>query len=165
METIFKEELKDFFVSKENIQARLLGANQHLAERKRHLEAHNGQLEKVRAEMRKTYQLYQADQITPEGFGKLYRPLEEQEKALATEQDKLQGEVDALSVRQVSADEVVKEATNLHQLWPKFSRDEKRSVVESIVEKIVLTPDRVDISYCGVGSSTEFTKQQQNLFD
>ena len=165
METIFKEELKDFFVSKDNVEAKLREANDYLSERTRHLEAHTGRLEKVRAEMRKTYQLYQADQLTPEGFGKLYKPLEEQEQALASEQARLQGEVDALSMRQISAEEVVKEATTLHELWPKFSQDEKRSVVESIVEKIVLTPDRVDISYCAVGSSTEFTKQQQNLFD
>jgi len=70
--------------------------------------------------MRKTYQLYQGDQISPEGFGKLYRPLEDQERSLAAELPKLQGEVDALETQQLSADELVSEASNLHRLWPKL---------------------------------------------
>lgn len=87
-------------------------------DKKHQVEAHSRQLEKVRGEMRKTYQLYQADHITPDGFGRVYKPLEEQERALTAELPRLQGEVDALEVRQVSADEVVAEATNLHKLWP-----------------------------------------------
>jgi hypothetical protein len=43
-------------------------------EKKEHLSAHTRQIEKVRAEMRKVYNLFQTDQI-PDGFGKLYRPL------------------------------------------------------------------------------------------
>jgi len=165
IEGIFREELKEFFVSKERIQAHLSNANQHLNEKKARLAAHTQNLEKVRSEMRKVYQLYQGDKITPDGFGTLYRPLEDQERSLATELPKLQGEVDAMEMRSISADQVVEEATNLHRRWPKFTSDEKRSIIESIVEKIVVAGDSIDITYSYIPSSEEFTKGQRNLSD
>jgi len=165
IEAIFRDELRDFFVSKEKIQAHLAHANDHLADKKQRLSAHTQQIDKVRVEMRKVYQLYQSDQITPEGFGKLYRPLEDRERSLTAELPKLQGEVDALEIHQLAADEVVSEATNLHRLWPKFTPAEKRSVIESIVEKIVVAGDSIDITLCYLPSSEELTKRQRNLSD
>lgn len=165
IEGIFREELEDFFVSKEKIQAHLASANGHLINSKERLEAHTRQLDKVRAEMRKIYQLYQSDQITPEGFGKLYRPLEDQERSLGVELSKLQGEVDALEIKQISADEVMAEATNLHKLWPKFTQEDKRRIIESITEKIVVAGDQIDITLSCMPSCEELTKRQRNLSD
>jgi site-specific DNA recombinase len=165
IEGIFREELKEFFVSKDRIQAHLLSANQHVTEKKSRLAAHSKSLEKVRSEMRKVYQLYQSDKITPDGFGKLYRPLEDQERSLAIELPKLQGEVDALEMHSISADQVVEEASNLHRRWPKFAAEEKRSIIESIVEKIVIAGDSIGITYSYMPSSEEFTKRQRNLWD
>jgi hypothetical protein len=73
--------------------------------------------------MRKVYQLYQADQIAIDGFGKIYRPLEDRERSLAAELPKLQRELDALEMRQLSSDEVVTEAVavNLYRSWPEFT--------------------------------------------
>jgi uncharacterized protein (DUF3084 family) len=139
--------LHDFFVSQEKIKAHLESANRNLADKKNRLESHNQQIEKIRTEMRKTYQLYQADQITPEGFGKIYKPLEEQERALTAELPKLQAEADAIEMRQISAEEVFAEATGLYQKWPKFTQEEKRRIIESIVEKITLTGDTIDITF------------------
>lgn len=163
IEAIFREELKDFFVSKDKVRAHLAKADEHLTSKHERLAAHARQLEKTRTEMRKVYQLFQADQITPDGFGKLYRPLEDQERSLATEMPKLQGELDALEVRQISADEVVAEASNLHLLWPKLTGEEKRKLIESITEKIVVTGDEIDITLCYLPSSEELTTRQRNL--
>jgi site-specific DNA recombinase len=165
IEGIFREELKDFFVSKERIEKHLLSANAHLTGMKTRLESHSHNLEKVRGEMRKVYQLYQSDQVSPEGFGKLYRPLEDQERALSVELPKLQGEIDALEMRSISADDVITEATTLHRRWPQLEAERKRGIIESIVEKIVLTGDAIDITYCYLPSSEELTTRQRNLLD
>lgn len=163
IEGIVREELESFFVSEEKVKAHLLSANHHLADKKSRLETHSGRLEKVRAEMRKVYQLYQSDQVSPEGFGKLYKPLEDQERALASELPKLQGEVDALEIQQLSANEIVAEATDLHKRWPGFNGEEKRKIIESIIEKIILSGDEIDITFCYTPSCEELTKRQRNL--
>jgi site-specific DNA recombinase len=165
IEGIFRDELQDFFVSKEKVEEHLAKANGHLADRKEQLAGHTREIENVRSEMRKTYDLYQKDQISPEGFGRIYKPLEERERALSAELPRLQGEVDALEMQQISAAEVVYEAANLHKLWPKFTSDEKRRIVESITEKIVVSGDEIDITLCGEPSSEELTKRQRNLLD
>lgn len=163
IENIFRDELQDFFVPEAKVQAHITRANENLAEKKERLVAHSKQIEKVRAEMRKVYSLYQSDQISPDGFGKLYRPLEERERALTAELPKLEGEVDALEVRQVAAAEVVSEAINLNRLWPRLASDQKRKVIESIVEKIVISDASIDITYSCLPSSEELTKRQRNL--
>jgi len=165
IEGIFRDELQDFFVSKDKVREHLRSADQNLVEKRDRLAAHSQQIEKVRAEMRKTYDLYQADQISVEGFGKVYRPLEERERALSAELPKLQGEVDALEMHQISADEVVAEAANLHKRWPGLTTDEKRRIIESIVEKITVSGDTIDITLCYTPSSEELTKRQRNLSD
>jgi site-specific DNA recombinase len=165
IEGIFRDELENFFISKEKVQAHLANADGHLSEKKQRLAAHDKQLERVRTEMRKTYQLYQADQVSPDGFGKLYRPLEDQERSLAAELPKLQGEVDALEMQQLSADEVVSEAANLHKIWPTLAPEEKRRIIDSITEKIVIAGDQIDITLCYMPSSEELTKRQRNLSD
>lgn len=113
--------------------------------------------------MRKVYQLYQTDQVSPEGFGKLYRPLEDQERSLAGELPKLQGEVDALEMRQLSASEVVTEAADLYTRWPSFEAADKRSIIDSIIEKIVLTGDEIAVTLCYTPSSEDITTRQRNL--
>ena len=90
---------------------------------------------------------------------------EDQERSLATELPKLQGEVDALEIRHLSAHEVVLEATNLHRLWPKFTATERRGIVESITERIVITGNEIDITLCNAVSSEELTRRQRNLSD
>ncbi|HXI53542.1 MAG TPA: hypothetical protein VNH84_18645, partial [Candidatus Saccharimonadales bacterium] len=72
---------------------------------------------------------------------------------------------DALEMHQISADEVVIEAANLHHRWPTFSQEEKRRIIESITEKIVVKGDEIDITLCYLPSSEELTKRQRNLSD
>lgn len=163
METFFQEELEGFFVSEERVKAHLESANHNLSEKRQRVAAHSERLEKVRAEMRKVYQLL--NQISPEGFGKLFRPLEDQERALAAELPKMQGELDALETQQISADQVVQEAANLHKLWPKYDADQKRRIVESITKQIIVKDDEIHISLWANPSSEELTKWQRNLSD
>jgi site-specific DNA recombinase len=163
IEQIIQDELAEFFVSKDRVREHLAEASENLRAKREQLANHERQIGKVQAEMRKTYQLFQADQLSPEGFGKLYRPLEEQERALTVELPKLQGELDALEMHHLSADEVVSEASNLHRMWPKLNHDERRNIIESIIEKIVLSGEEISVTYYNVPSSEELTKRQRHL--
>ena len=165
IENVFHDALKEFFVSADRIKAHLESANQNLTDKKNQLAAHVRQIEKVQAEMDKTYQLYLKDQIPIEGFGKIYKPLEDRQKELTVELPKLQAEVDALGMRQLSAEEVLAEASDLHRRWLKFGQEEKRRIIESIVEKITLSKDEFDVTWSYLPSSEELTKKQRNLSD
>jgi site-specific DNA recombinase len=165
IEAIFREQLRSFFVSPEKVGEHLEKADEHLAENETRLAEHTRQLEAVRAEMQKVYRLYTSDKITPDGFGDLYRPLEVREKQLAQALPELEAKVDALKINRISADEVIAEAVNLYQSWPCFSPEERRQLVESITEKIVVSGDAVDITLSYMPSCEDFTKRQRNLSD
>lgn len=165
IEAIWREELKVFFATEDKLKSHLQSADAHLADMKSRLESHARQLEKTRAEMRKVYQLYTTDQISSEGFGKLYKPLEDQERSLSAELPKLQGEIDAIEMRRLSVGEVQNEATDLYEKWPTLESARKRRIIESITEKIVLNSTDILITPCYTPSSEEFTKRQRNLWD
>jgi site-specific DNA recombinase len=165
IESIFRSQLEEFFISKEKVEKHLSSANLTLTEKKERLAAHITQLEKVRGEMKKVYHLYQTDAVTPAIFGKLYRPLEEQEQSLALELPRLEGEIDALEIRQVSSADIIDEATNLQKLWPKLTASEKRRIVESVTKTITVSAGEVDITFWAADSCEELTKGQRNVSD
>ncbi len=114
--------------------------------------------------MNRTHQIYIAGKISVEGFGELYGPMEERLKQLQTELPKLQAEVDYLKVNDLSADEVLAEANNLYSRWPSIPTEDKRKIVETIVEKIVVGPgDEIEITFSHLPTSEEMTKSQQAL--
>jgi len=165
IEKVFLDALKKFYISEERIKAHLESSNQNLTDKKNQLAAHVRQMEKVQSEMDKTYQLYLKDQIPVEGFGKIFKPLEDRQKELATEFPRLQAEVDAIGMHQLSGEEVVAEASDLHQHWHEYGQEEKRRILESIVVKIILSTDEFEVKWAYLPSSEELTKRQRNLSD
>jgi len=82
-----------------------------------------------------------------------YRPLEERRKALEEEIPRLQGEVDFLKIEYLSSGQVISEARDLYSRWPELNFEEKRKIVENIVEKILIGKDEVQIDLCYLPSS------------
>ena len=164
IEAIFREELRAFFVSSEKLSQHLNHADEHLAETERRLAEHVRQRDSIKSEMQKVYRLYVENQIAPEGFGTLYRPLEERERQLSTTLPQLEAELDALKINRISADEVISEATDLYNSWPAFTAEERRQLIESITEKIVVTGDQVDVTLSYLPSCEDIIKRQRNLW-
>ena len=71
--------------------------------------------------------------------------------------------VDLLKVNKLSADDVVHESATLHERWPSMLPDDKRKIVEALIEKIVIGEKDIDITYSYVPSSEELCKSQQGL--
>ena len=102
-------------------------------------------------------------QISGEGFHGLFAPAEERKKQLEAELPKLEAEVDFLKVNHLSTEDVLGESLPLYERWPKLPSEEKRQIVEALIEKVVVGDGRVDISYSGVPSSVEPCKNLQRL--
>src|SRR5439155_3075859 len=107
------EQLRDFFLSPEEVARHLGQADEEIKSKEERLRGLEAELGKVRQEMDKTYRLYLADQISPEGFGRTYRPMEERLKGLEEELPRLQGELDFLKVQYLGKDEILAETRDL----------------------------------------------------
>ena len=163
LENIVRDELKVFFGQHDRVNRHLEEAGRNLAEKTALLDAHQREIQKVRDEMRQTHQLYLKQQISGDGFRDLYAPAEERKLQLETELPKLQADVDFLKVNKLSADDVVHESKTLQERWPTMLPDDKRKIVEALIEKIVIGAKDIDITYSYVPTSEELCKSQQGL--
>jgi site-specific DNA recombinase len=165
LEGIFYDQLKGFFLSPEDVAQSIQAANTSIREKERHLDAHLKELDKVKKEIDRVYKLYQASELTPASFSRFFKPLEERENQLEADVPKLQAELDALKINQLSSEEVLAEARNLYGRWPKLDFDAKRRVVESITDKVVIGKEEVSISLCYLPFSEDMTKRHRMLYD
>ncbi|MFH1679201.1 MAG: hypothetical protein ABIH26_01000, partial [Candidatus Eisenbacteria bacterium] len=119
------------------------------------------ELKRVESEMEKIYQLYMKDRITPEGFGRKYKPMEERRRQIEEELPRLQGEVDFLKIQYLSRDEILTEARDLYSRWHKLTFEEKRQIVENVVEQVVIGKSDIDIRLAYLPSPSEVAAKKQ----
>jgi site-specific DNA recombinase len=163
LENVARNELKVFFGQPKRIAGHLQEADRNLAEKSALLDTHKREIQKVKEEMHQTHQLYLNKQISGDGFRDLYAPVEERMKQLHVELPKLEAEVDFLKVNKLSADDVLHEANTLYDRWPKLPVQDKRKIVEALIEKIVIGNGEIDITFSHLPSSEELCKNQQRL--
>jgi site-specific DNA recombinase len=163
LENIVRQELKAFFGQPERIASHLQEADRNMTEKSALLETHKREIVKVREEMHQTHQLYLKQQISGDGFRDLYAPTEERLKQLQIELPKLEAEVDFLKVNKLSANDVLHESNSLHERWPSLPPEDKRKIVEAIIEKVVIGNGEIDITFSHLPSSEEQCKNHQRL--
>ena len=165
LESIFLDELKSFFTDPKRLAGHIQAAHKTATEKEKLLETTRQQIQKVRDEMTRTHRLYLDGAVSVEGFKDFYAPAEERLKQLQAEQVRLQTEVDIGRVNGLSAEAVLQEAQELQTRWPELSAEEKRQIVESIVESIVVDKDshQIEITLSCLTTSLETTNSQQSL--
>jgi len=163
LEEIWTQEMKAFFGQPERIARHMQEATRNLSEKEALLASHQREVQRARDEMTRTHRLYLDSEITAQGFGQFYKPAEERLNQLTAELPKLQAEVDLMKVNRLSEDDVLHEATTLYDRWPSLPREDKRKIIESLVEKIVIGENEIDITFSYLPSSEEVCKNQQKL--
>jgi site-specific DNA recombinase len=161
LEAIFHEEMKRFFVDPDRVAQTFENSQKRVDDKEALLANHRQEIQKVREDMTRTHRLYLAEQITLEAFGGYHKPLEERLRQLQDELARLEGQLDHIKVSVVSAEQVLREARGLYARWPKMPVEEKRRVVQSIVQRITIGKDEIDITLSHMPSSVESTKSQQ----
>jgi site-specific DNA recombinase len=162
-EELMRQELHQFYGSKDQVAVRLQDAQKNLTDTELALAALQRQIQKVRDDMKQSHQLFLDKIITPQGFGDLYNPAEQRLNQLLAGLPKLEADLARLKVDQVSVEEVIFEARNLYEQWPKMDVDRKRAIVESIFEKVEIGEGKINITYSGLPSSEELCKSQQQM--
>ncbi|HEX4961664.1 MAG TPA: recombinase family protein [Thermoanaerobaculia bacterium] len=145
LEAVFVEELKGMIFSPESVAEQLVGVDTEIAERTGLLEALRHEHGKLVLEGDKLYRLYLDGNITGKEFGERNQPLAVRREQLDREIPRLAGEIDFLTIRRLSSSEVLSEAQSLYSRWGDLSFKEKREIVETIVERVVVGKEDVEI--------------------
>lgn len=146
LETIFHEQIKNFLFSTDEIAAHLEKANATLKEKTELLSILEKERQKLASEIDKLHDLYQSGEIDKKGFGARYRPMAERLEQLDNRIPAAQAELDVLRIGQLSEEEILQDARDLYSRWPELSFDEKRRIVETITERIIIGTEEVEIN-------------------
>ena len=160
LEAVYLEQLKGFFMSSQDIAEYLHNAEEGIKEKKELLATLERSHQKLKQEMDETYQLYIDKQITSEGFGKRYLPMEEKEKQLEEEIPRMQAEIDLLKINLISSEQISNDGKSLYESWPQLEYEEKRKTVEAITESIIIGKDEVEVNLSFLPTSLGRTQQK-----
>jgi site-specific DNA recombinase len=165
LEVIFHEQLKSFFFSEREVMGYIHQADVQLQEKQDLLKVLESERAKLQKDLDKLYDLYMAGEIPKEGFGLKYNPLYAQFKQFEDQIPALQGEIDFLKIQYLSSDQIISDAKNLYARWPHLATEEKRQIVETITESIIIEEDTIAINLCHLPSAKLMTKEQRNVRD
>ncbi len=154
LDRVFYEQLKKFFFSPEDIADYLKQADGVIKDKEKLLEVLEREQRSVTREMDKTYRLYVGDEISAEGFGRVYKPLEQRLAQLEDEMPRVQGELDFLKIQYLSSDDIFSQAQSFYSRWPDLIFAEKRRVVENVVHRIEVKERTVLVELAFAPSST-----------
>ncbi|HUX59689.1 MAG TPA: recombinase family protein [Ignavibacteriaceae bacterium] len=166
LETIFHEQLKNYSLSPTEMMRYLDTADHTIKEKEELLTALIAEQTKVKQEMDKLVRLHLEGEIPKEGFGNHYRPFDERYHQMGDKIPELQAEIDFLKIQFLSSDEILREAKDLYDRWETFTSDEKRKIIETITEKIIIGQNEISIQlqYLSAGDKL-MTERQRNLTD
>lgn len=164
LETVFHEQLKDFFSSPDELDKLMENADGVIKEKQELLQRLEQDRVKIERQKEKVSQAYYNDEISVKTYGAEFRPLEERLEAVKGQIPDLQGEIDFLKIKYLSSDEVITEAKGLYAKWTDLLFDEKRRIVESITERISIGNDDISLSLAYLPSAQELaTERQRNV--
>jgi site-specific DNA recombinase len=146
LEAVFHDQLRNFFFSTEEIASHIAEADAVIQQKQELLSVLEHERKKLAAEVDRLYDLYQSGSIDKRGFGDKYRPLSERIKQLDEQLPGAQAELDILKIAHLSQEEIIAEARDLYSRWPSLPSEEKRRIVETITDRIVIGNGEVEIN-------------------
>lgn len=146
LEEVFRAQLSQFLLSPAEIAAHAEAASEAVREKTALVASVEAELKKVSAESDKLYALYLADGITKEEFARAHRPVIERRSQLEDELPRLQAELDFLKIGIASREIALSDARDLASRWGSLPFPEKRQIVETITDRVVIGKGEVDIT-------------------
>jgi site-specific DNA recombinase len=162
LEAIYREQLAGFLLSPQEIAAHREAELEAQREKERLLAGAETDLAELDAEEKRILQLYYADRISMDDFGRMHRPLSERRKQLIEELPRLQAELDVLRIGLVSSEEALQEARDLSARWADLEREEKRQIVEAITDRTVVGKEDVEIVLLQLPSGNDVAKAMRS---
>jgi site-specific DNA recombinase len=163
LEAVFQEQLTGFFLDPAQVSAYLAKADDTLQSKEETLSTLRREEVKVRSEMDRVYRAYVSDQLSVEGFGRQYGPLETRLHQLEEELPRLQGETDFMRIQLISRSDALSGGKDLADRWCSLDQSEKRQIVEALVERISVGKDEIAIDLGCFPSAAEIAGKSPRL--
>ncbi|MDB5904889.1 MAG: Site-specific recombinase [Betaproteobacteria bacterium] len=145
LEAIFEQELTNFVVSPKELTTHLERGKESLQAKQVLVDNLVKDQKRVRTEIESLHDLFQSGAIDKKGFGAKYHQLAERQSQLEDEVPQVEAERDVLKISILSQEEVFTEAKDLFSRWQTLGADEKRRIVETLVDRINVDKEEIEI--------------------
>ncbi len=146
LEQIFKSELHSYAVSEEQVNEYFDSLKGIVKDKQEQLKKLKKEEEKVNSKIENLLELHVKGQIKTEAFHsyhqKPYKRLLQIQESIA----ELDGEVSGFSGQKESSQLILNKARNLYEKWDVLSHEQKRNIIEIIVDKIIIGKDDIEIN-------------------
>jgi site-specific DNA recombinase len=146
IEAIFKEQLTEFILSKEEVSRYFNGTHSIINDKKEEINIVNAKIEKLEHKIEKIFELHEQGKIETERFNDFYDKPNEQITQLKRKIPELEGQIFALKDQFKSSGYIIEEARSLYENWDKLDKRQKRNIIEIITEKIVVSEQDISIT-------------------
>jgi site-specific DNA recombinase len=146
LEAVYHDELSRFLLSPEQISGHIDAANDALREKEALVSAAQAELVKLAEEDERLYQLYLADKLSQDDFGRRHKPLSERRDQLEDELPRLQAKLDVMRISTLGSEAAMADAGDLALRWTEFTPEQKRQMVETITDKIIVGKEEVTVN-------------------
>lgn len=146
MEEIYQSQLKQFLFSEDEINEYIKKEQSEIQGKIKLLDVLKTDIENLEKKIQETFDLYHDGQIPKESFKDYHAPLVEQKKQKEQALTETQGFVDTHTVDTLSSEQVLTEARSLNDYWPSFAKEEKKTIIETITESIIVGEKDITIN-------------------
>jgi site-specific DNA recombinase len=161
LDGLFRDELKNYLTAPDKVAEYIQRAGQTIGERREMLASLKRELEKVRQDVAKAFDLYKTNALTAQQFKEWFQPLDTRKAAIEEERARIEAEIDLLNLDNLSSEQVMTDAQSLYDRWATLDRVEKRKLVELLVKRITIGKDDVSIELCYLPSFEMMTEGQR----
>jgi site-specific DNA recombinase len=154
LEAVYRDQLAQFLLSPEDLAAHLREADDTIREREELVKAAEAELARIQDDDDRVYQLYTADRISADEFSRRHDPLEARRRQLEAELPRLQADLDVIRIGVTAGTAALSEVSDLATHWDTMAPEEKRRLVETITDRIVIGKDEVLVNLLFLPGST-----------
>ena len=146
LEAIFTEQLKSFLISDDEIADYLRTAKESAVEKRKQLELAEQERGRLKAQTDKLLDLHLSGDLDKAVFLRRHKPLEEQLFQIEESIPALQAACDVEEITLASSDQIFNDARSVYAQWDSLTKIEKKSIIEVMVEDIIIAQDEISIN-------------------
>lgn len=163
LEEVFRHELQSFFLSDAEIRAFVEKDDANIAAKEEQVRILESERRRCLSDAERLFLAFRNDELPARSFGDLHGRLTEREAEIGDEIARLRAEIDIHRINLLSREEVVTGARDLYGRWGSLSFEEKRAIVEAIVEEIVIG-DTIEIALAYIPGNAANNATHQHGF-
>jgi site-specific DNA recombinase len=162
IDEIFQEHLKEYLKGID-VASYLSETEGEIREKKALLESTRKERTRLQRHVSDLIDLRIAKELSREQFAEKSRPAEERLNQLDAQMPVLEAEIDVRSVQLLSSDTVMREVKTLYEQWETLPFEQKRNIVETIVNAIEIGREDITITLAYVPSVPQNAKKPSHL--